>query len=126
MAETESIESYRDLSIYQQALDLSVDLEKEIRSFPSAEANRVVDQLARSSAAVGAHIAEGWGRKSSTTEFTRYLRMALGEVQETKYWIEFATKLGHWDKSTGRKWWKAYDELAAQTYSAIETWEFQQ
>jgi hypothetical protein len=59
MAETESIESYRDLSIYQQALDLSVDLEKEIRSFPSAEANRVVDQVARSSAAVGAHIAEG-------------------------------------------------------------------
>ena len=119
---TETVSSYNDLRVYQEALTLAVDIHKRVKSFPTDERFRVVDQLCRSSASVGAQIAEGWGRKASTAEFKRYMRMALGEVQETKYWIEFSTKLDYFPADEGRTWWKRYDELAAQMYRATENW----
>lgn len=115
--------SYRDLEIYQTALSLAVELEGRLREFPQSQRHRVVDQMARSSTAIGAHIAEGWGRKTSIAEFKRYLRMALGEIQETKYWVEFSTEVGLWSREEGRRWWRRYDELAAQTYRAVENWK---
>ena len=118
-----AVSRYTDLQVYQLALELAVGMHRRLHDFPTEERRRSVDQLSRSSAAIGAHIAEGWGRKASVADFKRYLRMALGEVQETKYWVEFSTRVGFLDEDEGRRWWKSYDELAAKTYQLIDTWE---
>ena len=118
-----TIKSYHDLEVYVEALDLAVELDQRLERFPARERKRVIDQLGRCSSGIGAHIAEGWGRKDSVADFKRFLRMALGNIQETKYWIEFSTKVGHFEQGEGRSWWKRYDELAARMFRLIQNWE---
>ena len=117
-----TLRRYNDLEVYQEALELAVTLHQRLSEFPRAEQDRIVDQLRRSSASIGANIAEGWGRKASTAEFKRYLRISLGEIQETKYWLEFSSRLGLLSEDEGRRWWKAYDELGARTWRLIQEW----
>ena len=118
-----AIDRFEKLEVYQEALEAAVELHRRLEDFPDAERHRIIDQLSRSSAAIGAHIAEGWGRKASVADFKRYLRMALGEVQETKYWVEFSTRLRLLEAPEGRQWWKRYDDLGARIYRLIENWE---
>ena len=118
-----AVKSYNDLEVYTEALSLAVELDQRLLRFPDRERYRVVDQLGRCSSGVGAHMAEGWGRKDSIADFKRFLRMSLGDIQETKYWLEFSTKVGHLEADEGRNWWKRYDELAARTFRLIQNWE---
>ena len=118
-----TIERFSDLEVYQEALELAVEIHRRLEQFPTAETDRIIDQLRRSSAAIGAHVAEGWGRKASVADFRRYLRMALGEIQETKYWLEFSTRLGLLNEAEGRRWWTRYDRLGARTYRLIDNWQ---
>ena len=117
-----SIKSVRDLEVYQQAFGLAVEVHQGSARFDPREAGDVRRQLRRSSKSICALIAEGFGRRDSTKEFRRYLRMAHGSLQETKVWIEFAQALEFWSREQAGVLWLRYDTLGKRLWTLARQW----
>jgi four helix bundle protein len=117
------IRKVRDLEVYCGAFDLAVEIHRATESFDWRSCGDVKDQMRRSSKSVCALIAEGFGRRESTKEFRRYLRMSQGSLQETKVWIEFCQALDLLPTERCRELWRGYDCLGRRLYRLIERWE---
>ncbi|MGB7212408.1 MAG: four helix bundle protein [Gemmatimonadales bacterium] len=90
---------YRQLTVWQVAHEMVLEIYSVTRSFPDAERWRLTDQLCRSAASVPANIAEGAGRNSDA-ELARFIRIALGSANETEYHLRLATDLGYLPEGT--------------------------
>jgi four helix bundle protein len=77
------IKSYRDLLVWQQAMDLAVMCYPVTRGFPKDELFGLTSQIRRSAASIAANIAEGHGRENSGS-FVQSLRVAQGSLKETE------------------------------------------
>lgn len=77
------IKDFRTLKVWQKANSLEQEIGKSIKSFPSYEQYRLVDQLIRAVRAIPANIAEG-----NTQLFIRkeinYASIALGSAGEVR------------------------------------------
>ncbi len=93
---TTDIKSYKDLLVWQQAVDLAVTCYKLSKTFPKEDLFGMTSQLRRSSASVAANIAEGHGRESSAS-FIQFLRIAQGSLKETETHLIIAGKFC-WDR----------------------------
>jgi hypothetical protein len=59
------INSFKDLQVWQQGMNLSVEAYRLTTSFPKAEMFGLTSQIRRVAASVPANIAEGWGREGT-------------------------------------------------------------
>jgi four helix bundle protein len=75
------IRSYRDLRVWQEAMDLAEACYRTTRAFPKEELYGITAQMRRAAASVAANIAEGHGR-DGRGEFVRFLRVAQGSLKE--------------------------------------------
>ena len=76
-----SVQSYRDLQVWQQGMDLAEACYRGTRSFPKEERYGAVSQIRRSAASVPANVAEGYGRENRG-EYIQFLRIAQGSLKE--------------------------------------------
>lgn len=81
---------------------------KATQSFPSEERYRLTDQLCRSASSVPANIAEGKGRDSHK-DFLKFLIIARGSVEETKYHLLLAKDLHYLSKEVYARLNGGYD-----------------
>ena len=88
------IESYRDLRVWQVAMDLAVACYAETKAFPASEMYSLTSQIRRSGASVAANIAEGYGREQ-TGSYIQFLRTAQGSLKELETHIIIAMRVGH-------------------------------
>ena len=99
------VKSFEDLTVWQEAHKLTLQVYKLTARFPGAEKYGIVSQLRRSSCSVPANIAEGFGR-ATTRELLRCLQIARGELEETRYFVLLSRDLGYITaqdcESTGR------------------------
>jgi four helix bundle protein len=58
----ERVQSYRDLIVWNKAMDLVVEVYRVSALFPASERWRLIDQISRAVVSVPANIAEGQGR----------------------------------------------------------------
>ncbi|MCK4394703.1 four helix bundle protein [Candidatus Bipolaricaulota bacterium] len=87
---------FEDLEVWQQAHGLVLDIYKVTHTFPNTERFRLTDQLCRSAASIPANIAEGKGKgRDSNREFLRFLVIARGSLEETKYHLLLAKDLDY-------------------------------
>ena len=70
--------NYQDLQVWSKAHSLTLDLYRMSRTFPREEIYGVTSQLRRAAMSIGANLAEGCGRRTST-ELARFVRIALGQ-----------------------------------------------
>ncbi len=75
------ISSYRDLLVWQRAMDLTVRCYEETKSFPKEEIYGLTSQMRRCCASVAANIADGYGRESSGA-YVHHLKIAQGSLKE--------------------------------------------
>lgn len=75
------IKSYRDLQVWQLAINLSTDVYTTTSSFPKSENFALCSQLQRAAVSVASNIAEGHARES-TKEYLRFISIALGSLAE--------------------------------------------
>jgi len=85
--------SYRDLNVWQRAVDMSVALYKLTESFPKTEIYGLTNQLRRAGISTASNIAEGFGRRS-TGEYKHFLGMARGSNFEVQTQLVIACRLG--------------------------------
>ena len=88
------VKSFADLTVWQEAHKLTLEIYKLTVKFPAAEKYGIVSQLRRSSSSVPANIAEGFGR-ATTRELLRCLQIARGELEETRYFVLLSRDLGY-------------------------------
>ena len=86
-------ESFRELLVWQRAMEMTVAVYRCTEEFPAAERFGLISQLRRASVSVASNIAEGYGR-STRGEYTQFLGHARGSVSEVETQLEIAARLG--------------------------------
>ncbi|MFZ0201402.1 MAG: four helix bundle protein [Candidatus Sulfotelmatobacter sp.] len=86
------MEDFRNLRVWGKAHELTLTVYKRTHSFPKEEMYGLTSQLRRSSASIGANIAEGFGRRSDA-EMRRFVQIAHGSANEVEYHLLLAKDL---------------------------------
>jgi four helix bundle protein len=76
-------ESFKDLVVWQRAVQLTVAVYKLTSSFPPSEQFGLTNQLRRAAVSVASNIAEGYGR-STRGEYLQFLGHARGSNCEVQ------------------------------------------
>jgi four helix bundle protein len=85
---------YKDLTVWQKAIDLVTEVYKATRGFPKEELYGLTSQLRRCAVSVPSNIAEGQGRLTRG-EFRQFLGHAKGSLAELETQLIIAEKLGY-------------------------------
>jgi len=91
-----SVRTYRELVVWQKAMDFVADVYRVTQNFPKEELYGMTSQLRRAAVSVPSNIAEGQGRQT-TGEFRQFLGQARGSLLETETQILLAERLGFLD-----------------------------
>jgi four helix bundle protein len=90
---SDSIQSYRDLSVWQRARELVIAIYELTAQFPADERFGLTAQVRRSVISVPSNIAEGYGR-GARADYLRFLRIARGSLYEVEAQLVLAMDLG--------------------------------
>jgi four helix bundle protein len=86
-------ESFRELLVWQRAMEMTVAVYRYTEEFPAAERFGLISQLRRPSVSVRSNIAEGYGR-GTRGEYLQFLGHARGSISEVETQLEIAAMLG--------------------------------
>ncbi|MCC6125837.1 MAG: four helix bundle protein [Pirellulales bacterium] len=87
-----AIHDYRDLIVWQKAIDLVEAIYLATTKFPREELYGLTIQLRRAAVSVPSNIAEGHGR-TSTRDFLHFLSVSHGSLKEVETQIIIAERL---------------------------------
>lgn len=94
--------SFKDLIVWQRAVELSLAVYKLTAAFPESERFGLSNQLRRASVSVASNIAEGYGR-ASKGEYVQFLGHARGSNCEVQTQIVISRGLGFGSESGLKK-----------------------
>ena len=92
--ENNKIQTYKDLIVWQKAIDLVVEVYKLTDNFPKAEMYNLTSQMRRSSISIPSNIAEG-RRRGSKKDYRQFLIIAFGSGAELETQIIISKKLSY-------------------------------
>jgi four helix bundle protein len=115
----ERIDSYKELRVFQNAMDAAMKIFEVTKGFPAEEKFSMVDQMRRSSRSVCANIGEAWRKRRYKAAFIAKLSDAESEACETQVWIEFGRRCGYLNEETSRDLDSAYDQIIGQIVTMI-------
>jgi four helix bundle protein len=108
--------AYRDLVVWQRAIEMTVAVYKSSSRFPKDEMYGLTSQVRRASVSVASNIAEGYGR-GTRGEYKQFLNIARGSNYEVQTQLVIARELGFGDiKDLG-----VADSLSAEVGKMIFT-----
>ena len=84
--------SFKELRVWQNAVDLAMRLFELSQSFPAHERFSLTDQIRRSSRSVAANITVAWRKRRYGAAFSSNPNDAETEAAETQTWIVFACR----------------------------------
>jgi four helix bundle protein len=79
-----NIRSYKELRVYQAAIDAAMRIFEITKRFPLEERYSMVDQMRRASRSVCANIGEAWRKRRYPAHFISKLSDFEGEAEETR------------------------------------------
>jgi four helix bundle protein len=90
------VQSFRDLQVWQRAIQLSVAIYRLTKDFPREEVYGLTSQIRRAAVSVPSNIAEGHGRLG-TGEHRQFLGISRGSNFELQTQLEVPRALGFGD-----------------------------
>jgi four helix bundle protein len=87
-----SFHDYRDLEVWQRAVQVVKSVYQLTTTLPSTEQYGLTSQIRRAAVSIPANIAEGWGRRY-TAEFIQFLRQANGSRTELETLLLLSVEL---------------------------------
>ena len=90
------VTSYRDLDVWQKAVDLVIACYEIAGRFPRKEEFGLGSQIRRAAVSIPSNIAEGHGR-SSTGDYLHHLAIAHGSLMELETQLEDSRRLDYVD-----------------------------
>ncbi|MFH1562901.1 MAG: four helix bundle protein [Nitrospirota bacterium] len=94
-----NIRSYRDLEVWQKAMELVIECYRITKEFPRSETFGLASQLQRAASSIPANIAEGRERQY-TKEFLQHLSIAYGSLAELETHLEISWRLNYIDEKS--------------------------
>jgi four helix bundle protein len=108
------IQSYRELRVYQAAMDAAMDIFQFSKSYPAEEKYSLTDQMRRSSRSVCANIGEAWRKRRYRAAFIAKISDAETEACETQIWLEFALRCNYLEEEKAKDLTEKYDHILSQ------------
>ena len=99
MSDQSSVESYRDLEVWQRGIVLVERVYEATDGFPDREQYELTSQLRRAAVAIPSNIAEGWGY-SSRDQYVYYLEQARSLLLEVETQLIIAERLSYITEDT--------------------------
>ncbi len=115
-----SIRHFRDLDVYQNALQTGLSVFELTKTFPREERFSLTDQIRRSSRSVCANIAEAWRKRRYAAAFVAKLSDAETEAAETQVHAEFALQHGYLSRDKFLKLDDSYEKIIGQLVKMID------
>ena len=116
----ERISSYKDLRVYQSAMDAAMEVFDLTKSFPPEEKYSMVDQMRRATRSVCSNIGEAWRKRRYKAAFIAKLSDAEAEACECQVWMEFARRCGYMEDEVCAKLDATYDQIMGQLVKMID------
>jgi four helix bundle protein len=91
------IKTFKDLVVWQEAMNLVEMIYQQTRTFPKEEIYGLTSQIRRAAVSIPANIAEGNGRKSRK-EYLHFLSIAMGSMSELGTHLLIAMRLSFMTK----------------------------
>lgn len=114
------LSSYRELTVWQRAMDLVVDVHRLAESLPDRERFGLISQAKRAAVSIPANIAEGYGRMH-TNEYIHHLSISNGSLCELQTLILITRRLEYSDTSMIDRVWERCEEVGKMLYSLIRS-----
>jgi len=112
-------QTFKDLKVYQISYTLAKEIESLTNLLPKSELFRYSDQILRSSRAIVANIAEGFGRKKMKRDFIKFLTYALSSSDETQTHLKLIYASGLTKKETYLALIRQYKNLSVRLVNFI-------
>jgi four helix bundle protein len=87
-------ETFRDLIVWQKANEYVRAVYEYTKTFPKHETFGLSGQMRRAAVSIAANIAEGF-RKRGRADKARFVNVAEGSVEESRYYLILAHDLGY-------------------------------
>jgi four helix bundle protein len=123
------IKSFRELRVYQAALEAAMKIFELTKKFPVEERYALVDQIRKSSRSVCANIGESWRRRRYKAAFIAKLNDSETEATETQVWLEISLRSGYIDQDVFETLLNEYEQIISQLVVMInqpEKWIIKQ
>ena len=102
---------YKDLSVWQKAMDLTDEVYRLVKLLPKEETYALSDQIRRSVVSIPSNIAEGRGRQSDA-DFRHFLYIAKGSCFELETQLLICVRLNYLDNEKVSKALSFSDEVS--------------
>ena len=112
--------SYRDLKVWQKAMDLTVSCYKATQAFPADERFGLTAQIRRAAVSVASNIAEGYGRDSDGS-FVQFLRVSQGSLKELETQVIVSERIGVLNSPSAQSLLSAADEIGRMLRGLINS-----
>ena len=106
-----NIRSYKELRVYQAAMDAAMRIFELSKRFPAEEKFSLTDQIRRCSRSVCSNIGEAWPKRRYPAHFVSKLSDSEREAEETRVWLEFASRCKYITKQEAKELNETYDKL---------------
>ncbi len=108
--------SYRDLLVWQKAIDISQEIYELTKLFPRDEQFALTSQMRRAAVSIAANIAEGYGRNGNK-EFAHFLRISHGSLTELETLLTIAKRLSYCNEKACSTIERQLDETGRMLYA---------
>lgn len=115
-----NIRSYKDLRVYQAAIDAAMRIFEITKRFPLEERFSMVDQMRRASRSVCSNIGEAWRKRRYPAHFVSKLSDSEGEAAETQVWLDLAVRCKYISETEAAELDQTYDGILGQLVRMIE------
>jgi four helix bundle protein len=103
-------QSYRDLVVWQRAMQLVTSIYRVTEGFPKTEIFGLSSQIKRAVVSIASNIAEGQGRESRK-EFLHHLSIAYGSLTEVETQVQIAVNLSFIDAAEADRLFEQCSEV---------------
>ena len=114
------IRSYKELRVYQSAIDAAMRIFEITKRFPAEERFSMVDQMRRSSRSVCSNIGEAWRKRRYSAHFKSKLSDSEGEAEETRVWLDLALRCRYISEGEATELDQTYDGILGQLVRMID------
>jgi four helix bundle protein len=109
------VQNYKDLKVWQKAMDLAQRIFEITETFPSAQKYVLATQMQRCALSVPSNIAEGRNRHSEN-DFIYHLNIARGSLAELETQIILSQRLAYLAQPEAAHLTDAANEIARMLY----------
>jgi four helix bundle protein len=117
-----TISSYRDLKVWNLAMNMTAGIYRLSACFPPEEKFGLTSQIRRAAVSIPSNIAEGHARKT-TGDYVRFLNIARGSVAEVETQLLLAVNLGFNPESDAEPLLQQLDEVSRMLSSLVSKLE---